>query len=191
MQHNKHAHHKRCVRSTFSFTLRQLHPFLPTSTPAASFIASCKCRMIPLQTFKKTITKTPCCYTGREARNLVSLVRLSILQPNNYFWSLPGPNYSLSSYYNYLPQITFLSLPSWWSISCFTKAASKSKLKWLNKKTLKLIHNKKYTAGASPVAQRLSAHVPLWRPRVRQFASWVKTWHRLASHAAVGIPQIK
>ena len=44
---------------------------------------------------------------------------------------------------------------------------------------------------ACPVAQRLSAHVLLQRPRVRWFGSWVQTWHRLASHAVVGIPNIK
>ena len=29
------------------------------------------------------------------------------------------------------------------------------------------------------------------RPRVCQFGSWVQTWHRLASHAVVGVPHIK
>lgn len=68
-QHNKHASHKRCVRLTFSFILMQPQPFLPTSTPAASLIAGCKCKMeIP----SKTITKTPCCHTGREASSWVS-----------------------------------------------------------------------------------------------------------------------
>lgn len=48
IQHNKHAYHKRWIRLIFSFTLQS---FLLTSTPAASFIAGCKCRMvISLQT---------------------------------------------------------------------------------------------------------------------------------------------
>ena len=45
--------------------------------------------------------------------------------------------------------------------------------------------------GAGPVVQQLSVHVLLWRPGVRQFVSWVRTWHRLASHAVVGDPHIK
>ena len=45
--------------------------------------------------------------------------------------------------------------------------------------------------GASLVAQRLSSHIPLRWPRVRQFGSWVRTWHRLVSHAVVGVPRIK
>ena len=38
------------------------------------------------------------------------------------------------------------------------------------------------------VAQSLSAHVPLLWPRIRLFGSWVRTWHRLARHAVVGVP---
>ena len=45
--------------------------------------------------------------------------------------------------------------------------------------------------GAGLVAQWLSAHVLLRWPGVRQFRSWVQTWHRLASHAVVGVPHIK
>ena len=37
--------------------------------------------------------------------------------------------------------------------------------------------------GASPVVQRLSAHILLRRPRVCRFRSRVRTWHRLSSHA--------
>ena len=44
--------------------------------------------------------------------------------------------------------------------------------------------------GASLVAQQLGAHVPLWWPGVCQFGSRVRTWHRLASHAVVGVPDI-
>ena len=36
------------------------------------------------------------------------------------------------------------------------------------------------------MAQRLSAHVPLWWPGICRFGSWVQTWHHLASHAVVG-----
>ena len=39
--------------------------------------------------------------------------------------------------------------------------------------------------------QRLSVHVPLWRPRVRRFESQVRTWHCLAGYAVVGVPHIK
>ena len=39
--------------------------------------------------------------------------------------------------------------------------------------------------GAGPKVQWLSAHVPLWQPRVRPFGSWAWTWHCLASHAVV------
>ena len=45
--------------------------------------------------------------------------------------------------------------------------------------------------GASPVAQRLSAHVLLQWPGVRWFGSRVRTWHRLACYAVVDIPHIK
>ena len=45
--------------------------------------------------------------------------------------------------------------------------------------------------GAGLVAQWLSLHLPLWRPRVCQFGSPVKPMHCLASHAVAGIPQIK
>ena len=41
-----------------------------------------------------------------------------------------------------------------------------------------------------PVAQWLSTHVPLQQPSVYWFGSWVWTWHRLASHAVVGVPHI-
>ena len=41
------------------------------------------------------------------------------------------------------------------------------------------------------MAQQLSAHIPLQRPGVHRFGSWVWTWHRLASHAVVGVPHIK
>ena len=44
---------------------------------------------------------------------------------------------------------------------------------------------------ASPVAQRLCAHAPLRRPGVHRFGSRVWTWHRVTSHAVVGIPHIK
>ena len=43
---------------------------------------------------------------------------------------------------------------------------------------------------AGPVAQRFSAQVPLWRPGVPRFGSGVRTWHRLASQAVVGVPHI-
>ena len=46
-------------------------------------------------------------------------------------------------------------------------------------------------SGASLVAQRLSAHVPLQQPGVCQFGSQVWTWHHLTSHAVVGVPHIK
>ena len=46
-------------------------------------------------------------------------------------------------------------------------------------------------AGAGPVVQQLSSHVPLWRPEVHQFGSRVRTWHHLASQAVVGVPHIK
>ena len=39
---------------------------------------------------------------------------------------------------------------------------------------------------AGPVAQWLSAHVPIQRPGVRWFRSRVQTWHCLESHAVVG-----
>ena len=45
--------------------------------------------------------------------------------------------------------------------------------------------------GASLVGQRLSSHIPLGQPGVRGFGSRVRTWHRLASHAVVGVPHIK
>ena len=45
--------------------------------------------------------------------------------------------------------------------------------------------------AAGPVAQQLSSHVPLQRPGVHRFGSRVRTWHRLASHAVVGVPHIK
>ena len=45
--------------------------------------------------------------------------------------------------------------------------------------------------GASPVEQRLRAHVLLRWPRVHWFRFQVRTWHHLASHAVVGIPHIK
>ena len=41
------------------------------------------------------------------------------------------------------------------------------------------------------VAQRLSLHVPLRRPGVRQFGSRVRTWHCMARHVVAGIPLIK
>ena len=44
---------------------------------------------------------------------------------------------------------------------------------------------------AGLVAQWLSSHVLLRRPRVGWFRSPVWTWHRLASHAVAGVPHIK
>ena len=44
---------------------------------------------------------------------------------------------------------------------------------------------------AGPVAQWLGAHIPLWWPGVRRLGFGVWTWHRLASHAVIGIPHIK
>ena len=44
--------------------------------------------------------------------------------------------------------------------------------------------------GPSPMAQWLSAHVPLWRPGVHRFGSRVRTWHCLTGHAVAGIPHI-
>ena len=41
------------------------------------------------------------------------------------------------------------------------------------------------------MAQWLSLHVPLWRPRVRQFGFRVQAWHHLATHAVAGVPHIK
>ena len=45
--------------------------------------------------------------------------------------------------------------------------------------------------GAGPVAQQLSVHILLWRPRVRRVGSRVRTWHCLSSHAVAGVPHIK
>ena len=53
------------------------------------------------------------------------------------------------------------------------------------------MNKKKIYAGAGPVVQQLSVHVLLRLPGVRQFGSRVQTWHRLASHAVVGVPHIK
>ena len=49
----------------------------------------------------------------------------------------------------------------------------------------------KKSLGAGPVAQGLSSHVLLQRPGLGWFGSWVRTWHRLASHAVVGVPHMK
>ena len=49
----------------------------------------------------------------------------------------------------------------------------------------------KSISGAGLVAQRSRAHVLLQQPGVRQFESWVQTWHCLASYAVVDIPHIK
>ena len=51
--------------------------------------------------------------------------------------------------------------------------------------------NLKWIKGASLVVQRLSAHVLLRWPGVRWFGRWVRTWHRMATHAVVGVPHIK
>ena len=53
------------------------------------------------------------------------------------------------------------------------------------------IENENKAIEASPMAQRLNAHVLLRRPGVRRFGSWVHTWHCLACHAVVGVPHIK
>ena len=53
------------------------------------------------------------------------------------------------------------------------------------------LHIKRSSFRGQPVAQQLSAHVPLWRPGVWQFGFRVPTWHCLASHAVVGVPHIK
>ena len=50
---------------------------------------------------------------------------------------------------------------------------------------------KTISRGARLVAQQLSLHVPLQRPRVCQFRSQVQTWHCLASHAVIDILHIK
>ena len=50
---------------------------------------------------------------------------------------------------------------------------------------------KKLGVGAGPVAQWLSAHVPLRWPGVHRVGSQVWTWHHVACHAVVGIPCIK
>ena len=52
-------------------------------------------------------------------------------------------------------------------------------------------HTHARNLGAGQVAQRLSVHVLLQWPRVHWFGSRVRTWHRLASHAVVGVPHIK
>ena len=44
---------------------------------------------------------------------------------------------------------------------------------------------------ADPVAQQLSAHVPLRGPGVRWFRSRVRTWHRLERYAVAGVLRIK
>ena len=36
---------------------------------------------------------------------------------------------------------------------------------------------------AGPMAEQLSLHAPLWRPRVHQFGSWARTWHHSSGHA--------
>ena len=51
--------------------------------------------------------------------------------------------------------------------------------------------SKRRRPGAGPVAQRWSLSAPIGRPGVRWFGSWVRTWHRLASHAVVGVPHRK
>ena len=45
--------------------------------------------------------------------------------------------------------------------------------------------------GVGRVAQRLSAHILLWQPRVCGFGSQVQTWLGLTSHAVVGFQHIK
>ena len=66
----------------------------------------------------------------------------------------------------------------------FQQKEKNAKIRWR-------IQIKNLYPGASPVAQQLNVHVPLQWPRVRRFGSWVQTWHRLASHAVVGVPHIK
>ena len=70
-------------------------------------------------------------------------------------------------------------------------AIPKSKPQALFILDLRIITMKKQTGGAGPVAQRLSLHLPLWWPGVHRGRSRLRTWHRLASHAVVGIPHIK
>ena len=49
----------------------------------------------------------------------------------------------------------------------------------------------KEPCGASPVVQWLRLHIPLGRPGVYRFRSWVWTWHCLASQTVVGVLHIK
>ena len=58
-------------------------------------------------------------------------------------------------------------------------------------KEFKVSIEKNEYPGVGLAVQRLSPHVLLRRPEVRQFGSWVRTWHRLASHAVAGVPHIK
>ena len=67
---------------------------------------------------------------------------------------------------------------------------------WGEKGKNKIFKKKKKISagGAGPVPQRLSSHVPLLNgPGFRQFESWVRTWHRLSSHAeaASHMPQLE
>ena len=88
----------------------------------------------------------------------------------------------------------------WWAFILHTKPLGLPGFHVITKDLDKLHHTfnhlvdtffKRLNSGASPVAQRLSVHVPLRRPGVRGFGSRVWTWHRLARHAVVGIPYIK
>ena len=56
-------------------------------------------------------------------------------------------------------------------------------------KTLHREDKKPLTLGVSPVAEWLSSHAPLWRPRV----SPVSPWHLSSSHAEVAshMPQLE
>ena len=74
---------------------------------------------------------------------------------------------------------------------CSILQSQKFKLPFPVNLNLALFLHLKLTLGAGPVAQRLTAHIPLWRPQVHWFRSRVQTWHHLASHAVVGIPHIK
>ena len=50
----------------------------------------------------------------------------------------------------------------------------------------------KRSSGGQPSGATVKlARSASWRPGVRWFRSQMRTWHRLASHAVVGIPHIK
>ena len=99
-----------------------------------------------------------------------------------FFWFCGSDSLNLSKLLEVLTLLDILKVKFQVSFELMSKVKS-------NKCLINLV--KRLSPWAGLVVQWFSSNVLLWQPEFCLLGSRVQTWHRLASHAVVGVPRIK